>query len=122
MLTTMDIGIDNAIAFQMSGKITQNDMTVVLNDAKEKIQTYGNIVIFEKIVSFEGIEIAAIVEEFKYLLDVGMSNIKKVAICTDKKWISHIANIEDTLFSKIDIKCFLIEEQTEAIQFLKQNG
>ena len=120
MLKIMDIGIDNALAFQMSGKITENDMATVLNNAKAKIQTHGNIVIFEKIVTFEGIEIAAIVEEFKYLLDVGMSNIDKVAICTDKKWISHIANIEDKLFSKIGIKCFLIEEQTEAIQFLKQ--
>lgn len=48
-----------------------------------------------------------------------MSNIVKVAVLTDKKWIKHIVNIEDKLFRNIQLKCFPIEEQEEAIEFLK---
>ena len=121
MLEMIDIGINNAVAFQISGRITESDMNMVLGNAKEKIKSNGSIVILEKIDSFEGIEIAAIVEEFKYLFEVGMSNIAKVAILTDKKWIEHIVNIEDKIFRSIEMKCFPIEEQAEAIEFLKSS-
>ncbi|WP_255418945.1 STAS/SEC14 domain-containing protein [Paraglaciecola sp. MB-3u-78] len=103
----------------MSGKITESDMNLVLIHAKQKIESYGSIVVFEKINSFEGVEVAAIVEEFKYIFKAGMSNIAKVAILTDKKWIEHIVNIEDKIFNQIEMKCFPIEEQLAAVQFLK---
>jgi len=118
MLKIMDIGLDNAVAFTVSGKITQQEMHLVLEAAREKVVSHGSIVILERIESFEGIEVAAIVEEFKYLLDVGFSNISKVAIVTDKKWVKHIVRIEDKLFGNIDIKCFHNEEQPQAIEFL----
>jgi hypothetical protein len=119
MLAMIDIGIDNALAFQMSGKITENDMQLILSNAKHKIETHGSIVILEKIDSFEGVEIVAVVEEFKYLFEVGMSNITKVAILTDEKWIAHIVSIEDKLFSNIEMKCFPVEAQLEAVKFLQ---
>jgi|TARA_B110000914_G_scaffold207674_1_gene204573 hypothetical protein len=119
VIEMMDVGIDNALAFQLSGKITESDMSMVLSAAKEKIESHGSIVILEKFNSFEGIEIAAIAEEFKYLFEVGMSNIVKVAILTDKKWIERIVNIEDKIFRNVEMKCFSLEEQAEAVQFLK---
>ena len=119
MLKLIDIGIDNALAIQLSGKITESDMSMVLSAAKEKIERYGSIVILEKFDSFEGIEIAAIAEEFKYLFEVGMSNISKVAILTDKTWIERIVSIEDKIFKSVEMKCFSLEEQADAVQFLK---
>jgi hypothetical protein len=119
VIEMIDVGIDNALAFQLSGKITESDMSMVLSAAKEKIESHGSIVILEKFNSFEGIEIAAIAEEFKYLFEVGMSNIVKVAILTDKKWIERIVNIEDKIFRNVEMKCFSLEEQAEAVQFLK---
>jgi hypothetical protein len=119
MLAMIDIGIDNALAFQMSGKITANDMQLILSNAKRKIETHGSIVILEKIDSFEGVEIAAVVEEFRYLFEVGMSNITKVAILTDKKWIAHIVNLEDKIFRNIEMRCFPTEAQVEAVKFLQ---
>ena len=72
MLEMMEIGIDNAVAFSMSGKITERDMSLVLSDAKKKIEQHGNIVLLERIDSFEGIELSAIVEEFEYIFKVGI--------------------------------------------------
>ncbi|MEL0637147.1 STAS/SEC14 domain-containing protein [Marinomonas sp. TI.3.20] len=119
MLEIIEIGIDNALAFQMSGKITESDMNIVLSEAKDKIERHGQIVIYEKINSFEGVEIAAMMDEFKYIFDVGMSNILKVAILTDKKWIEQIVNFEGKIFSSIQMKCFTLEEQGQAVQYLK---
>ena len=119
MLEMMEIGIDNAVAFSMSGKITERDMSLVLSDAKKKIEQHGNIVLLERIDSFEGIELSAIVEEFEYIFKVGISNIKKAAVITDTKWIEMIVNIENRIFKNIEMKCFPTEDQDSAIEFLK---
>ncbi len=66
MLELIDIDIDNAVAFRVSGKVTEADMSVVLERAGEKVDQYGDIVFFEQIDSFDGIEVAAIIKEFKY--------------------------------------------------------
>lgn len=121
MLEIIEVPVENAIAFRISGKISESDMHTVLSMAKEKINAYGEIVFLERIDSFKGIEIAALVEEFKYLFEVGFSNIAKVAIVTDKKWIEHIVNIEDKIFRNMELKYFSIEDQQEAIEFLKNS-
>jgi len=119
MLKLIDIKIDNAVAFEVSGKVTEDDMVLVLNDVKQKIERYKQIVLFERIDSFNGVEIAAMLEKFKSLFEVGLSNIVKIAIVTDKKWLSQIVNIEDKFFRKIEMKSFSVEEQGQAIEFLK---
>ncbi|MCD6186016.1 MAG: STAS/SEC14 domain-containing protein [Deltaproteobacteria bacterium] len=118
MIKMIDIGIKKATAFCMSGKITESDMSLVLSDAKTKIDLYGKIVIYEEIQSFKGIELSAIVDEFKYLFNVGISNIKKAAVVTDKGWVQKIVKIEDKIFKNIEMKCFSIEEKKLAIEFL----
>ncbi len=120
MLEMIEIGIENAVAIRISGKITESDMALVISDAKAKIERHGNIVFLEIFDSFKGIEIAAIVEEFKYLFEVGLSNISKAAVLTDKKWIETIVNVEDKIFKNTEMKCFPIEDQDLAIEFLKQ--
>lgn len=119
MLEMMEIGIDNAVAFCVSGKITERDMSLVLSEAKKKIEQYGNIVLFERIDSFEGIELSAIADEFEYIFKVGISNMKKAAVITDKKWIETIVNIEGRIFKNIGMKCFSTEDQDSAIEYLK---
>ena len=119
MLELIDIGIDNAVAFRMNGKITKDDMTTVLSAMNVAIERYGQIHILERIDSLDGVELAAIAEEFKYLLEVGFSNISKIAILADKKWVEHIVAIEDKLFRNIDIRYFHLDEQEQAIDFLR---
>ena len=46
MLELMDI--NNAVAFRLSGKVTNDDMSVVLAATKQKIALYSDIVVFEK--------------------------------------------------------------------------
>lgn len=121
MLEMLEIGIDNAVAIRISGKITEGEMSVVLDDARAKIDQFGNIVIFEQIDSFSGIEMAALVEEFKYAIEVGLSNIVKAAVVTDKKWLEVIVNIEDKIFRNIEMRCFSSDEREAAIAFLRHS-
>jgi len=119
MLRIIDIGIKNATAFCILGQITKADMSIVLSNAKEKTERYENIIIYEEIQGFQGIELSAIIEEFKYLFNTGMSNISKVAVVTDKKWIMKVTRLEAKIFRNIEIRCFRLNEKSLAIEFLK---
>jgi hypothetical protein len=119
MLTMIDIGIDNAVAFTLSGKVTEDDMKRVLMDAEAKTVDHGGIVIYEEIESFSGIELAAIVEELKYLVHAGLKHIKQVAVVADARWIEKVVKVEDTLFRDIDIQYFTFAEKPQAIMFLQ---
>jgi len=119
MLELIDIGIEKAVAYRWGGKITEDDMTLALSAIKEKIENYGDVCIYQEIESFGGVGFDAIVEEFKFLSDVGLSNISRIAVVTNKKWMHKIIDLEDKLFKKIDMKSFSIEDKNKAIEFLK---
>ena len=119
MLELIDIGIEKAVAYRLGGKITEDEMTLVLSALKEKIENYGEVFIYQEIESFGGVEFDAIVEKFKFFFDVGISNISRIAVVTHKKWMHKIIDLEGKLFKKIDMKGFSIDDKDEAIEFLK---
>lgn len=120
MLTMINLDIDNAVAFSIDGKVTEDDMKRILLDAQAKTELHGKVVILERIDNFDGIEFSALLEEVRYLVHSGISHVAKVAVIADKKWIEKIVKVEDKLFRQIDIKFFLPEEKDQAITFLKQ--
>ncbi len=119
MIEMIDIGIDNAVAFKVAEKISEEDMNLVLSAAKKAGEAHGDIVIYEVIESFEGVEIKSLVEKIKYLFEVGISNIRKIAVVTDKQWMQKAVSIEDKIFRNIDMQAFAFEDQDDAIAFLK---
>ena len=50
MIEMMDIEIDNAIAFQMSGKITESDMSLVLNAGKKRFNVTAVLCFLKKLI------------------------------------------------------------------------
>ncbi|RZB38583.1 MAG: hypothetical protein SRB2_00331 [Desulfobacteraceae bacterium Eth-SRB2] len=119
MLKLLDIGNDKAVAYRLGGKITEDEMTLVLSALKEKIENYGEVFIYQEIESVGGVELDAIVEKIKFFFDVGISNISRIAVVTHKKWMHKIIDLEGKLFKKIDMKGFSIDDKDKAIEFLK---
>lgn len=120
MITTIDIGLPNALAFKISGDITESDISEAFDQMKALGEKYEKITIYEEIESFDGLEFSAVIEKFKYLFEVGISNICAVAILTDKEWLKKVVGIEDKLFRGIDMKCFSPSQHTDAVHFLMQ--
>jgi len=52
---------------------------------------------------------------------MGLSNISKVAVVTDQKWIMKVANLEAKVFRNMNIKCFQFNEKSLAIEYLKHS-
>ena len=120
MLEIIDVGIENAVAFRISGKVSKMDMQVVLDEMKHKINRFGDIVIYQQVESFQGVAVGAFIEKLKYVIQAGFSDIVKVAILTDTGWMRKAAFIQNRFFRKIEIKSFKLAQQAEAITFLRQ--
>ena len=91
MLELIHIDIDNTVAFCVSWKVTEDDMSLVLGRASGKLDQYSESVLFKQIDSIDGVEVTVIIKAFKYLFYAGLLNIKKVAVLTDKKGIESVA-------------------------------
>ncbi|WP_211829892.1 STAS/SEC14 domain-containing protein [Kistimonas asteriae] len=122
MLELISIPIENAVAIRSAGSISEAEMAEVLAAAREKTTEYGNIVIYEEIERLGSIAPGAILEKIKYLFEVGISNIHKVAVLTDKPWIGKVVELEDKLFSQIELRCFALDDKAAALAFLMANN
>ncbi|WP_428355431.1 STAS/SEC14 domain-containing protein [Methyloprofundus sp.] len=118
MLEILDIGVDKAVAYHLSGKISEEDMQLAFSVLKEKIEQYGEVYIYQEIDDFTGIEFDAVIEKIKYLFKNGISNISRIAVVTDKPWLRKIVGFEDKLFKSIDMQCFAQQDKALAVEFL----
>ena len=119
MLEMIDIGVENAVAYRLEGKITEEEMKSVLSILKRKIEKGEKLIVYQEIVSIGGVEFDAIVEKIKFLHDVGISHFDRVAVITHKNWLHKLVNLEDKLFKSFDMKAFSVDEKDKAVEFLK---
>jgi len=120
MLEILDIGVGKAVAYHLSGKISEEDMQLAFSVIKEKVEQYGEVYIYQEIDDFTGIEFDAMIEKIKYLFENGISNFTRIAVVTDKQWLQKIVDLEDKLFKNIDMQCFALKDKEQAIEFLKE--
>ena len=121
MIEMIDIGVDDAIAYRIEGKITEAEMKTLLSVFKEKIDNNEKLIIYQEVVSIGGAEFDALVEKFKFFLEFGISKFSRVAVITHKRWIHKLVDLEGRLFKGIKMRGFAREDKDEAILFLK-NG
>lgn len=119
MIEMIDIGVENAVAYRLKGKITEDEMKSVISIFKEKINNDEKLIIYQEIVNLGGLEIDALVEKLKFFVDVGLSHFDKIAVITHKKWIHKLVDLEGKFFKNIDMKGFSTDEKEKAIDFLK---
>ena len=121
MIEMLDINVDKAIAYKISGKITDDEITQLFAKIKEKIKTHNEICVYQEIESIDGIEFGAIIEKIKFLYENGLSSFKKIAVITDKKWMQNAVDIEDEIFRSIEMEAFSFEDKDKAVEFLKRD-
>ena len=121
MLELIDIGVENAVAYRLEGKITEEEMTTILSVFKEKIEKGEKLIVYQEVVSIGGVELDAIIEKFKFFRDVGFSHFDKIAVVAHTKWLHKLVDLEDKIFKSIDMKGFSVDEKDKAVEFLKNS-
>jgi len=119
MLEMIDISVENAVAYRLGGKITDEEMSQVFSALKEKIDQYGKVSIYQEIESFKGVELEGMFEKVKFFLDVGISKFDKIAVVVGSDWLQKIIDLEGKLFRKFDMRGFSMDEKEQAVNFLK---
>jgi hypothetical protein len=121
MLEMIDIGVENAVAYRLGGKITEEEMKSALAVFREKIDRGEKLFVYQEVESIGGAEFDAMIEKFKFFKEVGFdfSHFSKVAVVTHSKWLHKIVDLEDKIFKNVEMKGFSIEDKDKAIEFLK---
>ncbi len=119
MLEMINIGVENAVAYRLEGKITEDDMTSILDIFKEKIDKGEKLNVYQEVVSIGGVELDAMIEKFKFFRDVGFSHFDRIAVVAHTKWLHKLVDLEDKIFRNINMKGFSVEEKDQAVEFLK---
>ncbi|WDP88816.1 MAG: STAS/SEC14 domain-containing protein [Desulfobacter sp.] len=121
MIEMIDIGMADAIAYRIDGKVTEDEMKTILAAFKEKAQKNEKLIVYQEVVSIGGAEVDALIEKFKFFLEFGLSHFSRIAVVTHKKWIHKLVDIEGKFLKDIEMRGFPEEEKEQAIAFLR-NG
>ncbi|WP_408097342.1 STAS/SEC14 domain-containing protein [Peredibacter sp. HCB2-198] len=100
------------IEIVVDGRVTRESILDIYREVEEKGKSWGQVNFLEEFLGFDGIEPRAIWEDLRLYLK-NSSLFKKVALVTDKKWVSTLTKIADPLF-KIDVKVFPLDKISEA--------
>lgn len=119
MIEFLEIDCPTAVAYRISGKISQHEMQAVLQKITDKIDESGDVSLYQEVESLGGAEFEAIVEKLKFLATRGIANIHKVAVVTDKQWLHKVISLEDKLFPKMQLRSFSMQEREAAVAFLR---
>ena len=87
MIEMIDIGMADAVAYRIEGKITEEDMKTILAIFKEKIEKNQKLIVYQEVVSIGGAEFDAMMEKLKFLFEFGLSHFSRIAVITHKKWL-----------------------------------
>ncbi len=60
MIKMIDIGVEKAVAYRISGKITDDDMALAISAIKNKVDSQGEVFLYQEIESIGGVELEAI--------------------------------------------------------------
>ncbi len=120
MLEMIDIGVPEAVAYRVGGKITEAEMKSVFSIFKEKIDKGEKLLVYQEVDSVGGAELDAIIEKMKFMKEMGLSHFERIAVLSPGKWIPKLVDLEGKLFKSVTMKGFSMEEKSKAVEFLKE--
>ncbi|WOJ92561.1 STAS/SEC14 domain-containing protein [Congregibacter variabilis] len=118
MLEFIEFDIEDAVAWRISGKVTEEDMQLALDALRDKIEAHGKVSVYQEIEGFSGVELDVIKDKMRFLSEFGVSFFKKIAVVTDKKWLQSVIAWEDKVFPGVDMRAFGTEDRDRAFNFL----
>ncbi len=115
--------IDNQnkiIEITISGSISREDLAAAFKGFAAPLQEWDDIRILKRVDSFTGIEPMALFDDLKFGYEnlANYKKISKIAIVTDKEWISKLAGITKNL-APGEVQVFENEDIEEARSWLR---
>ena len=81
MLELLDFDVDDAVAWRIEGKVTEDDMEQALDALRKIIDRCGHVSVYQEIVSIGGVEWDAIEEKMEFLREIEIRMLKSLQNC-----------------------------------------
>ena len=117
MITAIDFQDDNIVGFQMTGKITQDDIKPWAEKLDRKSDTLGKLRVYVEVEDMDAVTAKAALADLKF--DVThLGDFDKAAFVSDDTW-TKISTFLADLVPSINAKQFSLDEKEEARQWIK---
>jgi hypothetical protein len=106
---------DNFVALRLSGKLDDEDYTIIVPLLEKQIEAHGSITLFWEMVDFDGWTVPALWADTKFDLKHA-SDLDKVAMVGDKKWQELLKKLMRP-FTSARLRFFESAERESALQW-----
>lgn len=104
---------DDTVGFVFENAITHDDVNEIQRKMKSTMAAYDNINLYLEEDEVDDIKMSAFMDQV--IFDMKHStNIRKIAIVSDRKWIKAVTLIKDTLV-QANVEAFTLKERVDAI-------
>ena len=120
-MMTIDVKEPNMIALDIDGEITSETMAVGLDELIRLSADIKNGSMFYTIRNFQFPGRSALAVEFKKLPSLFnlIRKFDRIAVLADAGWIKTSSEIEGKLIPGLEIKAFNLDEEDQALAFLR---
>ena len=108
------------MALTMSGKITGNDLTAIMDRLDEVMATEGKVHLFVETQSISGIEISSMPQYLSRAMPLfgKLSRFGRIAVVADQSWIRAGTRLESALLPNVSYRVYMPDEREDALAWV----
>ena len=108
------------MALTMSGKITGNDLTAIMDRLDQVMATEGKVHLFVETQSISGIEISSMPEYLSRAMPLfgKLSRFGRIAVVADQSWIRAGTRLESALLPNVSYRVYMPDEREDALAWV----
>ena len=111
----------HVVAGRITGKVTKTDVQLLTRELDARLADHPRVGFYVEVDRFRGIEPGALLEDLRYGLahyeDLGRMH---AALVAEPGWLRRMADLENRLFKKAEIRTFSRPERHEALAWVTE--
>lgn len=117
MIKPIDFQEENIIGFQMTGKITEDEIKAWADRLEQQTHQAGKLRVYIEADNIDDVTMDAVLEDLKF--DIShLGDFEKAAFVSDETW-TKLSAFMGKLVPNLEAKQFSMDEQAEARQWVK---
>lgn len=123
MLSKLDIGDNRVVAFRWEGDFDKKAFNQAMGQFMQELESRDKMNIYFEIADLDDFDVEAVWKDLKFSVN-NMSELRnkidKIALVTNKEWISNLAEMSYEFIPDIKLKAFNFAETETARLFVQE--
>ncbi len=117
MIERIDLGEPNVLAYELHGKMTNEDVERVHDDLRAAISTHDNVCMYTDVTDLEGMEPSAVLKDLK-LTPEYVSDVDRYAVVGQQRWHELATKLGEAITSG-EARFFGPDEKQQAREWVR---